>query len=327
MEAVEGERWPSTTNAGATRDHIDTMIPLCLADHCHETNPRECSETLHRPCTLPMPALPCARLRERLDFRSVKLEDLRIVRNDTSIGGMGMIVRFCVPAIALIAIGSFTAGQAQAQSFCDLEGTELLQAIDGLWSLEQGAGGAQAAGMAIPLPGKPAATFGFTYLDTDDASLVTGPDVPDDTFMTPVEEGGHEVVSSMIAAASSVSETGECSVENSPILIASNVTSNSLDLREHSELTTRTCAAIGMLMAAPNTVLTGKPEDTEFWGGFLAQDCSDVEAAKGAVVTTMLLRFSSSDAASGVVLFEGGAQGSGQNVGFTGAAPITLTRQ
>jgi alcohol dehydrogenase class IV len=28
---------------GATRDSIEEMIPMCLADHCHKTNPRECT--------------------------------------------------------------------------------------------------------------------------------------------------------------------------------------------------------------------------------------------------------------------------------------------
>ncbi|MBI2192078.1 MAG: iron-containing alcohol dehydrogenase [Planctomycetes bacterium] len=29
---------------GARREHIDRMLPLCLADHCHKTNPRPCTE-------------------------------------------------------------------------------------------------------------------------------------------------------------------------------------------------------------------------------------------------------------------------------------------
>jgi 4-hydroxybutyrate dehydrogenase len=29
---------------GATRDHIAEMLPMCVADHCHLTNPRACSE-------------------------------------------------------------------------------------------------------------------------------------------------------------------------------------------------------------------------------------------------------------------------------------------
>lgn len=29
---------------GATRNHIDQMLPMCVADHCHKTNPRQCVE-------------------------------------------------------------------------------------------------------------------------------------------------------------------------------------------------------------------------------------------------------------------------------------------
>ncbi len=29
---------------GAKRDHIPAMLPMCMADHCHKTNPRSCTE-------------------------------------------------------------------------------------------------------------------------------------------------------------------------------------------------------------------------------------------------------------------------------------------
>ena len=29
---------------GAKYDHIPSMLPMCMADHCHKTNPRPCSE-------------------------------------------------------------------------------------------------------------------------------------------------------------------------------------------------------------------------------------------------------------------------------------------
>ena len=30
---------------GATREHITELVPMCMADHCHQTNPRACTES------------------------------------------------------------------------------------------------------------------------------------------------------------------------------------------------------------------------------------------------------------------------------------------
>ena len=35
---------PDLSGIGATRDQIEVMLPMCVADHCHKTNPRECTE-------------------------------------------------------------------------------------------------------------------------------------------------------------------------------------------------------------------------------------------------------------------------------------------
>lgn len=229
-----------------------------------------------------------------------------------------------IATLLVLASSGFAAPRDNAATdgddgFCTMAPSELLAALDGTWSLKQGAGaalGESNRGVAgVPLPPHGAQPLGFKYDPQRGVAVLSGQDTPDQMILFPVASAQAEQAARAFArgdAAKARAASTHCNPDSLRIFVGTNSYALDRDAAQHrggSSEAAYFCSMLGMTGIPPAPVQRAcSPRTTE--------------AAHGQMTMTLLVRFQSANAGSGMLYFQGEMEGSH----FGAAAPVQLSR-
>jgi hypothetical protein len=261
---------------------------------------------------------------------------------EAAMGGGTAFIRYAGVALALgIACLSAPAHAQQHgdDPFCASAPLEMLAALEGPWTLRQGAGFAAAGAMVLPLPAHPPQTVVLDYDEGAWYATLTGM-AGERMVMFPTDENQIEAVVKYLteADAANLLEIGAgCDWYSLPLMLGSN--SYSLNRAGGQPGTMRLDIANisdGTLTHLSVCIPMHGPEDNDVVYqvgnnrvGAAMNDCaldddhpSLLQAGEGQLLMNLLVKFQSTESASGIVIFEGVMNGQR----FGAKAPVTLSR-
>ena len=232
----------------------------------------------------------------------------------------------------LFIIGAAFPAHAQQSSgntgsgFCALAGTDLLSALDGSWTIQQGAG--LAAGqhngraITIPLPPPPVASVNFTYDAQQRVIDVESADLAEKMIMFPSAPAQQNQASQLLGAqtAGNAAASGSgCDWYSLPIMIGTNhYVSKSVNYVHYYSNHAANCAP-----GATGWGLGGTFYSAEFDKNMTMEEyCTSTPPGRFDMEMTIVLRFTNSQSGSGSVHYTGKQDG----VNFAASARVTLTR-
>lgn len=208
----------------------------------------------------------------------------------------------CAVAFAVAAWAS--PSQAQAGDFCATAPADLLVALDGGWSLRQGPGVANAAGMSIPLPPHPPVAVRFDYNAEQSVVHIVSADLADGIDMFPTAE--QQSASAAAVLADQSAPASPCDWYALPTLIGT----NAYFFVQGPHFTNEPMAAAMSICIIYGYFCDIEIPPTYDPGGSAAMEM------------TLVLRFASADSGSGIVVFSGEQDG----YSFRASAPVQLSR-
>lgn len=248
-----------------------------------------------------------------------------------------MTERLAIAWFVLVLAASFAAAQDSASGggdFCAIAPQELLVALDGSWSLEQGAGLA-VGGVPIPLPAHPPVAMRLEY-DAEGGFAILGGQGQQMVMVPVVTETASAVLGDWFEHFATATEGMDaCEWYALPTLVGSNVyalkgttQTGSLQWFDDSgavmEYNMGAVFCVGdhayflLLQSGPEGKVLVPGEDTD---GSRCAD-TDVIRSAGDMSMTISLKFDSPSSARGMLTFMGESDG----YSFAAWAPITMTR-
>lgn len=219
--------------------------------------------------------------------------------------------------VATTAVYSASDPSDQSPEFCDITGQELLPVIDGTWTLQQGAGVAAVAGLTIPLP--PSSTsVTFEYDAGSGLMDVKSADLQDGMIMFPIVEQLVEISNEMMAEADVATVTGNCDWNEIPIIVGTNFYQLTETVAASAEVLQNLCVAPRWTNPEPGSYYAQPAQREWFEDNCLQFD----HLLDGELKMTIMLKFSSSNAGSGYVVFNG----EHEQYLYTAAAPVSVSR-
>lgn len=239
-------------------------------------------------------------------------------------------------AFVLILWASATAANAQAPSggrdFCATAPADLLVAIDGSWTLQQGLTRMTVADLGMTIPLRPQRPVGvrLNYDGERRVVNVVAADLSDGIIMFPASPGQERLAAMMIAPASA-NTAGGCDWYALPTLFGTNVYTEASVTHVYDAKSQAVCRQ-HVYEAATEAVLGpydpvdnpyGKTESA--LATSLSESVCDGDRPQGRfkMEMTLVLRFSSPNQGSGMLYFDG--EQDGHQV--SAVAPVTLRRR
>ena len=218
--------------------------------------------------------------------------------------------------------------------FCTLTGLDLLTALDGTWTLHQGAGMAMGGPFPIPLPPPRPVSVSLEYDPTQGVIDLIGTDSPGRMIMLPVASGGaNQLVGEQPAGNAAASESG-CNWNALPILVATN---SYTEVDEVIVVDFEGAAICFNNMTEIKSSYTSWGDEVEYdvmAGAAIFYCPADLlpppvvdDTGEFRMNMTLTLRFSDDRSGSGTVQFSGTQENPrGGKIPFAAEAPVELTR-
>lgn len=237
-------------------------------------------------------------------------------------------------------VGMFgSAAHAQASSeptsaFCAFAGLDLLQALDGTWTIRQGRGQARAGIMTVPLPSPPATTVTFRFDLQRRLINVRGANLEDEMVLFATAPMQQQAANGLVGEPPTLNRTAPvCEWLSAPTLIGTNgyffLDGEAFAIMQ-SRTTPAYCQAIkDGIDGKSNAYLAADANGSEpqpkaklqkFWDLNCRQP--PIEPDHVDMDMTLVLRFTSANSGSGMLYFQGGTNQSK----FRASAPVTISR-